>query len=101
MSHDGDAVCRCTSDHRPRPLELHAHHVWPLGFGGPDIASNLIWLCPTAHVNVHEILRDLMRLGRLTYYEYNLTTTRTVQHYAYVVAVEGFDRWRAGSAVSA
>lgn len=37
--------------------ELHRHHVWPLSEGGPDTPENLLWLCPTMHVNVHELWR--------------------------------------------
>ncbi len=49
--------------HRPKPMELHRHHVWPLAEDGPDTAANLIWVCPTTHVSVHEYLRELQRFG--------------------------------------
>jgi len=28
--------------------------------GGDDLPTNKTWLCPTAHVNVHELLRLLV-----------------------------------------
>lgn len=56
MGHDHGRVCLCVADHRPRPDELHAHHVWPLSEGGPD-DGELLFLCPTQHVNVHELWR--------------------------------------------
>lgn len=57
MSHDEHASCGCVNDHNPNPMELHRHHIWPLYAGGPDTEDNLVWLCPTSHVNVHELLR--------------------------------------------
>lgn len=53
----GDRRCPCVANHTPEPRELHRHHVWPLSKGGPDIAANLRWLCPTSHVNVHQLWR--------------------------------------------
>lgn len=50
-------TCKCVSKHVPRPLELHKHHVWPLGEGGPDVRENLVILCPTTHSNVHRLWR--------------------------------------------
>jgi hypothetical protein len=49
--------CKCVSKHVPRALELHKHHVWPLGEGGPDVRDNLVILCPTTHSNVHRLWR--------------------------------------------
>jgi hypothetical protein len=39
-------------------MELHRHHVWPLGEGGPDVAANLRWLCPSTHANAHKLWRE-------------------------------------------
>lgn len=55
--HDLGEECRCVSNHNPNPMELNRHHIWPLGMGGPDTSDNIEWLCPTTHVNVHELLR--------------------------------------------
>lgn len=63
MAHDHGRTCLCVTDHRPRPDELHAHHIWPLSKGGPDTDTALLWLCPTMHVNVHELWRMWDRWG--------------------------------------
>lgn len=63
MSHDRDAKCECVRDHRPRPCELHEHHIWPKAEGGPDTAANLVWVCPNTHANIHDYLRLLLRYG--------------------------------------
>lgn len=55
--HDAGQYCLCVAEHRPSPQELHRHHIWPLGMGGPDTEENVVWLCPTSHTNVHELLR--------------------------------------------
>jgi hypothetical protein len=54
----GERRCLCVAEHNPAPRELHRHHVWPLGEGGPDTAANLRWLCPTAHSNAHKLWRE-------------------------------------------
>jgi len=61
--------------------------------GGPDIRPNLIWLCPTAHANVHEILRLLVKLkGDLSWGELGSMYDVPVSRYAFDVAVEGYRR---------
>ena len=59
----GERRCLCVANHTPEPRELHRHHVWPLGEGGPDVAGNLRWLCPTAHANAHKLWREYDRIG--------------------------------------
>lgn len=61
MGHDVGADCHCVVTHVPQPEELHRHHIWPLADGGPDEEWNWVWLCPTSHVNVHELLREYRR----------------------------------------
>lgn len=61
QSHDAGRRCVCVTEHRPRPDELHSHHVWPLSEGGTDETSEMLWLCPTMHVNVHELWRLFKR----------------------------------------
>ncbi len=57
MSHDAGKVCKCVKRHSPSPVELHRHHVWPLSLGGPE-KGNEVWLCPTSHTDVHELIRN-------------------------------------------
>ena len=54
----GERRCECVKTHIPEPRELHRHHVWPEGKGGPNIRGNLRWLCPTTHSNVHKLWRE-------------------------------------------
>lgn len=63
MAHDEGAICLCSNDHQPNPRELHSHHIWPLYAGGLDTPSNRVWICPTSHVNVHELLAEYGRQG--------------------------------------
>ena len=54
----GRPTCTCIRFHRPVPVEEEGHHPIPTGapfFGLKDQA--LIYLCPTAHVNVHSAIR--------------------------------------------
>lgn len=53
----GPKQCVCVADHNPEPRELHRHHIIPLYLGGPDEESNLVWLCPSSHSNVHMLIR--------------------------------------------
>ncbi len=61
-SHDTGQRCRCVAVHRPSYDELHSHHVWPLGEGGP-VTGERLWLCPTMHINVHELWRLYAKHG--------------------------------------
>lgn len=61
----GPVTCRCTANHAPKPTVIDAHHVWPKSAGGPTTPGNLIWLCPTAHRNVHELLDAWHRAGKI------------------------------------
>ena len=89
------ARCLCVATHEPAPLDLDEHHVWPLGMGGPDVALNRVWLCPTAHRNAHEILREMVRVKRaLTWSEVLDMFETPVSRYAYRVALLGFRRWQ-------
>ena len=40
---------------------VERHHIHPLEFDGPDTAANLIYLCPTSHTAVHELLRLMIK----------------------------------------
>lgn len=95
MSHDGDRTCPCVSDHRPDPLELNQHHVIPTYLGGPDTEDNKIWICPTVHVDTHEILREFLRLGRvLTLHECSVLWPQPVSRFAHDLAVRGYVGWK-------
>lgn len=41
------------------PIEMH--HIWPLGYHGPDIKANRIPLCANAHGDVHYLLEMMLK----------------------------------------
>ncbi len=49
--------CELHTDHAPEPLFNHRHHIWPLGLGGPDESTNVVFVCPVGHDRVHALLR--------------------------------------------
>lgn len=55
--------CEVHLEHRPRidraggKFTVEKHHIHPLGFDGPDTPDNWIYICPTGHTAVHELLR--------------------------------------------
>lgn len=95
-AHDGGRRCRCVAAHSPQPLELNRHHVLPLEHGGPDVESNVVWLCPTAHVNVHELLRLIGRRGgQLSWGEAVALYPQRLNRYVFGLAHEGWRLMRA------
>lgn len=89
MSHDQGAVCVCVADHRPKAVELDEHHVLPRFLGGSDDASNRVWICPNTHRAAHEILRILLRDGRV-----DGDVVDDYPRYARQLAAEGFRRFK-------
>lgn len=60
--------CLVHGVHKPEPHVNHWHHVWPLGEGGPDIPDNKVVICPTGHMNVHDLLQHFkIMMGRVPY----------------------------------
>lgn len=96
MAHDAGAVCLCSADHRPPVLEFEYHHIQPLSMHGPNVAANLVAVCPTCHTNTHELLRLMVAAGReLSDYELQQIEDRPVSRYAAALARDGFRRWQA------
>lgn len=63
--------------------------------GGPDVAANIVWVCPTTHTNIHEILREIeRRQGALTWGEALAWWPLPVSRYAFTLAHEGYRRFR-------
>lgn len=89
---DPSRFCKCMVIHRPAPLELHRHHIHPLGMGGPDHWSNEVDVCPTTHANIHEIIRHMVKAGRmLSYNECNLLYVVPLSSYAWTLAAQGYN----------
>ncbi len=42
-------------------VPLEKHHVWPLGYGGPDTKENKISLCANAHSAIHLLMERMFR----------------------------------------
>jgi hypothetical protein len=84
-------VCICVKNHSPVPLDGEYHHLHPLGEGGPDTRENQVWVCPTTHTNVHELLRLLKQWeGAFTLADARKLYGRTVSPYAYSLARLGW-----------
>lgn len=95
MTYDPDdgQTCRCVAGHRPGPMVLNAHHVWPISAGGPDVAANRVWVCHSSHDSIHILLAEMLRQGRrLTYGECQVIFDDPVNHYCHGIAVLGYDR---------
>ncbi len=88
MTHDEGKICRCVKKHVPQPAELELHHVWPIYLGGPKNGWQ-IWLCPTTHMNVHELIRlkvkTLDKIEAIDMREYNRYTKQLAQ--------EAYEKW--------
>lgn len=60
--------CMVHKRHSPETHINHRHHVWPLGEGGPNIEDNIIVVCPTGHVNIHDLLQEhKLHMGKTPY----------------------------------
>lgn len=44
-------------------VSYEMHHVWPLGYHGPNVKANLVKICPNAHSDAH-FLMELMLRGK-------------------------------------
>ena len=47
-------------EHR-RMVSYEMHHIWPLGYHGPDTAANKIKICPNAHSDIHYLMERMFR----------------------------------------
>jgi hypothetical protein len=79
--------CLVHKVHKPEPLRVIRHHIWPLGMDGPDEDDNKLDICDTGHYNVHVIL-GLLILSRNMPHGHNAEKK---------IALTGFNDWvRAG-----
>jgi hypothetical protein len=49
------------------------HHIWPLGYHGPDTKANKIKICPNAHSDIHHLMEAMLRGKAINYAEYGPT----------------------------
>lgn len=62
--------------------------------GGPSEDWNYVWLCPTAHVNVHELLRAMVKeRNPIPLWEFSARYDVPVSRFAHRVALIGYRRW--------
>lgn len=62
-------TCVVHASHCPSVHEPDHHHIWPQGEGGPDVAQNLVVVCPTGHRNIHELIREYEAAGGVPTWE--------------------------------
>lgn len=90
----GFEQCLCPGPH-PFPLTWDRHHLWPLGWDGPDTSDNLARACPNAHRLSHTMLNRMKRNGgHLPYRE-----AIRFGHYPKKMAELGWDLMVAGRTV--
>lgn len=53
--------CVLHRHHSPHLERTHVHHIFPLGWGGPDTADNEAPCCPTGHDSIHILLEAYRR----------------------------------------
>ncbi len=93
MAHDESATCHCVAEHRPPVLEYEAHHILPLYLGGLT-TDETVWVCPSGHASIHELLRAMLKAGRtLSDHALQAIEPRPVSRYAAALAREGFRRF--------
>jgi hypothetical protein len=51
-------------------VSYELHHIWPLGYHGPDIPGNKAKVCPNAHSDIHYLMERLFRGKPVNYREY-------------------------------
>lgn len=73
-------------------VPIDAHHVWPLGEGGPDSEENIILVCPNGHRRIHDYLRLLKRYNGSVPWVSRRLFGRAVKAYA----VMGYESIRTG-----
>ena len=90
MAHDDGQSCICVLFHNPNPMELHRHHIFPLGMGGTGTPDNTVWLCPTSHANVHELLRAWVKYEGTPPWDIR----KKFGPYIRDMAAQGYTRWK-------
>lgn len=57
------AVERCAvhRSHVPSHHNVAHHHILPKSWGGQDVETNVVVICPTGHENVHTLLNEYVR----------------------------------------
>lgn len=88
-----DASCPCVTDHNPNAVQLHVHHIWPLGLGGPDEPANEMVVCPTTHAKVHRLIREAVRDG-VAVTDLPWSIRQAMGRFAVDLAQDGWAQWQ-------
>lgn len=51
----------CAAHKHSSLVPQESHHVWPLGYHGPNTASNRVLVCCNAHSDIHYLLESMLR----------------------------------------
>ena len=69
-------------------VPVNAHHVWPVGMGGPDVPANRVTVCMNGHGQIHAYLDLLIRHGEGVPWEIRKHFGSAVRSFA----VDGWER---------
>lgn len=53
----------CAAHRHDSLVPVESHHVWPLGYHGPDAKANRVQLCANAHSDAHYLLERMLKTG--------------------------------------
>lgn len=53
--------CSVHHTHIPATHVNEIHHIWPLGYGGPNVKENKAVVCATGHNSIHELMNKLLK----------------------------------------
>lgn len=68
-------------------VSFEMHHVWPLGYHGPDTKANQVKICPNAHSDIHYLMERMFRGKPFDRREYgNVVFDLAVEGYLAVMA---------------
>lgn len=73
----------CAAHVHSNKVPQEDHHVWPLGYHGPDVASNKVRICCNAHSDAHYILELLLKGKKIDWRDWGLGTKH--------IAIRGYE----------
>lgn len=51
----------CTVHHHDDLVPIESHHVWPLGYHGPNTKANQERVCANGHSSIHYLLEAMLK----------------------------------------
>lgn len=52
---------QCAAHVHDSLIPQERHHVWPLGYHGPDVATNKVTICCNAHSDIHYLIEAWLK----------------------------------------